>query len=110
MNNHEPLQDIKKRRDGALQSIVNSIPFSKFLGTRVERLGNELTIILPYDQKLIGNPELPALHGGGVAGFLEFSAIISLAWHSIWDDLETGNIAYSENLASRIFVTNRGHV
>lgn len=92
MNMREPLQEIKKRRDGILQALVGSIPFGQFLNIRVERMGNELTTILPFDPKLIGNPQLPALHGGGVAGFLEFTAIISLTWYSLWDDMEAGKI------------------
>ncbi len=100
MNAREPLQDIKKRRDGVLQSIVNAIPFAQFLDVRVERMGNELSFILPYDKKLIGNPMLPALHGGGVAGFMELTAIISLTWYSIWDDMEAGKLLSDENFPS----------
>ena len=33
---------------------------------------------LPYQEKLIGNPTLPALHGGVIAGFAETAAILHL--------------------------------
>ena len=33
---------------------------------------------MPFDPKLIGNPFLPALHGGVVAGFAETAAILHL--------------------------------
>ena len=102
MKMNEPLQDIKNRRDGILQSIVGAIPFAQFLGVRVERMGDELSVILPYDQKLIGNPQLPALHGGGVAEFMEFTAIISLTWYSIWDDMESGNISLDDDFTSKL--------
>jgi acyl-coenzyme A thioesterase PaaI-like protein len=48
--------------------------------------------VLPYDEKLIGNPTLPALHGGVTAAFLEVTALIELSWASLWDDLESGRI------------------
>ena len=37
-------------------------------------LRDELTAQLPYDEKLIGNPVLPALHGGAIGAFLEMLA------------------------------------
>jgi acyl-coenzyme A thioesterase PaaI-like protein len=37
---------------------------------------------------LIGNPSLPALHGGSIAAFLEISAIIELSWMQIWRQIE----------------------
>ena len=102
MDAREPLQEIKRRRDGMLQSLVGAIPFAQFLGVRVERMGNELSMILPYDEKLIGNPMLPALHGGGVAGFMEFTAIISLTWYSLWDDMEAGKIELDDDFISQL--------
>ena len=36
----------------------------------------------------IGNPALPALHGGATAAFLEVTAIIGLAWTSTWGEIE----------------------
>ena len=51
---------------------------------------HELTAILPYDEKLIGNPILPALHGGATAAFLEVTAIIGLSWSMLWEDIESG--------------------
>jgi len=54
---------------------------------------DELTAILPFDDKLIGNPALPAIHGGVTAAFLEVTAIIELSWSAMWEDLESGRIA-----------------
>ena len=34
---------------------------------------------MPFDQKLIGNPVLPALHGGSTAALLELTAIAQVA-------------------------------
>lgn len=89
---HEPVQAIKDRRDRALAALVEGIPYAGFLGIRFDRKGDELTAILPYDPKLIGNPMLPALHGGATASFLEVTAIIGLGWSLLWDEIESGAI------------------
>lgn len=88
----EPVQVVKQRRDGALKSLVSGVPYIQFLGIQFERRGDELTAILPYADKLIGNPMLPALHGGVTAAFLEVTAIIELSWSILWEDLEAGRI------------------
>jgi len=88
----EPVQIIKKRRDSALEALVGGIPYVSYLGIRFERRGDELTGILPFDDKLIGNPMLPALHGGVTAAFLETTASIALAWSRLWQEVESGEV------------------
>ncbi|MGX9357108.1 PaaI family thioesterase [Roseobacteraceae bacterium S113] len=88
----EPVQIIKTRRDAALTALVTGIPYVQFLGIAFERRGDELTALLPYDDKLIGNPLLPALHGGVTAAFLETTAIIGLSWSLLWEDIENGTL------------------
>jgi uncharacterized protein (TIGR00369 family) len=55
------------------------IPYAQFLGVRAELKGDELTLALPYSEHLIGNPMLPALHGGVVAALMELTALTQLA-------------------------------
>lgn len=86
----EPIQVIKQRRDAALNALVHGVPYINFLGIEFDRRGDELTAVMRYDDKLIGNPMLPAIHGGAIAGFLEITAVIGLSWASIWDEVETG--------------------
>lgn len=88
----ESVQVVKKRRDAALNALVHGVPYVQFLGIEFDRRGDELTAVMPFDDKLIGNPMLPALHGGAIAGFLETTAVIGLAWSVLWEDMETGNI------------------
>ena len=92
----EPVQIIKQRRDGALNALVHGVPYVQFLGIEFDRRGDELTAIMPFDDKLIGNPLLPALHGGAIAGFLETTAVIGLAWSVLWEDIESGEIDTDE--------------
>jgi acyl-coenzyme A thioesterase PaaI-like protein len=89
----EPVALIKQRRDRALAVLVEAVPYIAFLGVSFDRRGDEVTGVLSYDGKLIGNPLLPALHGGAIASFLEVTAIMELSFNLLWDDVETGRIA-----------------
>ena len=88
----EPVQIIKERRDKALRALVGGIPYIRFLGIRFDRRGDELTAVLPFDEKLIGNPYLPAIHGGVTSAFLEITAMIELSWSGLWEEMETGTL------------------
>ena len=92
----EPVQVVKQRRDATLRALVEGVPYIRYLGIQFERKGDELTGILPFDQKLIGNPMLPAIHGGVTAAFLEVTAIITLSWTYLWEDVESGAITPDE--------------
>ncbi len=85
----DPVQVVKQRRDAALKSLVERVPYINFLGIGFDRRGDELTATLRYSDKLIGNPLLPALHGGATAAFLEVTAIIELSWAMLWDEIES---------------------
>ena len=86
----EPVQVVKQRRDAALNALVQGVPYIRFLGVQFDRRGDELTAIMPFEEKLIGNPLLPALHGGATAAFLEITAIIGLSWGTLWEEIESG--------------------
>jgi len=88
----EPMQQVKQRRDALLNRLAQSIPFADFLGIQFDRRGDELTAIMPYRDALIGNPMLPALHGGATAGFLEVTAVVGLTWSMLWDANEAADV------------------
>jgi uncharacterized protein (TIGR00369 family) len=44
----------------------------------VDCKGSELTTVLPYSDKLIGNVNLPAIHGGVIGSMLELTAVMQL--------------------------------
>jgi len=53
------------------------IPYVDYLGITLAQDGPEAPLFrLPFQDKLIGNPRLPALHGGVVAGFAETAATL----------------------------------
>lgn len=91
--NEQNLTAIKSRRDTALHALVSGVPYIKWLGIHFDRRGDELTAVLPFSEKLIGNPMLPAIHGGVTAAFLEVTAIVGLTWSAMWDDMEQGLIS-----------------
>ena len=86
----EPVQVVKQRRDAALNALIQGVPYIQFLGIEFDRRGDELTAVMPFQDRLIGNPLLPALHGGATAAFLEVTAIIGLSWAMLWDQIESG--------------------
>lgn len=88
----EPVQVVKERRDRALGALVQSIPYAGFLGIDFDRRGDELTAVLHFDDKIIGNPLLPAIHGGVTAAFLEVTAQMELSWSMLWEEMESGRI------------------
>lgn len=62
-----------------LQAFLERTPYARFLGVRAELAGDEMTAILPYAEHLIGNPSLPALHGGVLGAFMEMTAVAQLS-------------------------------
>jgi acyl-coenzyme A thioesterase PaaI-like protein len=90
MAEFEPVHVLKARRDEALARLVGRTPYHAFLGVSFQRLGDELTGRLTYSDSLIGNPAIPALHGGVTGAFLEITAIVQLAWDETWEIMESG--------------------
>ncbi len=89
----EPVQVVKERRDKALAALVSGIPYAAHLGILFDRRGDELTAVLPFSEHLIGNPMLPALHGGATGAFLEIAAMVELSWATVWERIETNGAA-----------------
>jgi acyl-coenzyme A thioesterase PaaI-like protein len=89
----EPVQVVKERRDKSLQRLLDSVPYARLLGIGFDRHGDELTAVLRYGEHLIGNPVLPALHGGATASFLEMTALMEVSWTWLWDEMEAGRLS-----------------
>jgi len=63
----------------SLEAMLARIPYAQFLGVRAELAGDEMTAILPFSERLIGNPTLPALHGGVIGAFMEMTAVLQVS-------------------------------
>lgn len=72
------LIDQCRNGEQSYQSLLDRVPYARFLGIQIEAKGEELSFVLPKAETNVGNPTLPALHGGAVAGFMEQSALIFL--------------------------------
>jgi acyl-coenzyme A thioesterase PaaI-like protein len=62
-----------------LRAVLARIPYARFLGVEAELHGDEMTAVLPYAEHLIGNPTLPAIHGGVLGAFMEMTALAQLS-------------------------------
>jgi len=74
----EKINDIKSRHD--YEAIVELIPYAKTIGVETGMVGESLVSSLRFLESNIGNPALPALHGGVIAGFMENAALLHLIW------------------------------
>lgn len=59
--------------------LLDNLPYARFLGLRTQLNGDDLTVVMPFADRLIGNPMLPALHGGSTAALLEMTAVAQVA-------------------------------
>ena len=63
--------------EGAVRAHTGRNGFAKLLGTMMTQSGETFTLI--PSEELVGNPILPALHGGAIASFLELAAQLALS-------------------------------
>jgi acyl-coenzyme A thioesterase PaaI-like protein len=70
------------KRSGDCQALFDIIPYSRFLGLTGRLEGDELITTMKYSDHLIGNPVLPALHGGTLGALLESAAVFELLWRA----------------------------
>ncbi len=73
-----------------LTALTEGVPYLRFLGIRFQAAGEDLTAVLPFQPMLIGNPLIPALHGGVTAAFLEVTATMGLVWAGLGEDEDGG--------------------
>jgi uncharacterized protein (TIGR00369 family) len=57
-------------------ALLNKSPFARWLGIDV---GKDGEIRMPFSTKIVGNPILPAIHGGIIGAFLETAAVLEVA-------------------------------
>lgn len=73
---------VAARTAGDPQRLVALVPYCGFLGISavLEPDGRTVRTTMRYDDALIGNPTVPALHGGTIGALLESAAIFQAAW------------------------------
>lgn len=70
------------KASGDFQALFDLVPYSRFLGLSARLDDNELITTMKFADHLIGNPALPALHGGTLGALLESAAIFELLWRA----------------------------
>lgn len=68
------------RKDASPQQILDFIPYSSFIGAQAKMDGVQVLYWLEKRASNIGNPSLPAIHGGVIGGFLELSAAVEILY------------------------------
>lgn len=66
------------RRTRKFDALMAAIPYAGFLGLRAEFTPLGLLCTMPFSERIIGNPVLPAIHGGVTGAFLENTALVVL--------------------------------
>ncbi|MND52365.1 hypothetical protein D3C80_433770 [compost metagenome] len=74
-------QDLRKALDhahahGDYAPLLALIPYAGLIGIECNRQGDELLFRLPASPDNVGNPIVPAIHGGVIAGFMELAAAL----------------------------------
>ncbi|MDX1733620.1 MAG: PaaI family thioesterase [Halioglobus sp.] len=57
---------------------LQKVPYAAFLGIRAEVTGSDILFVMPQSEELVGNPSLPAVHGGVVGAFMELAGAFEL--------------------------------
>ena len=70
-----------------VQAVLEHIPYARFLGLQVEQQGNEIITVLPFQNDLVGNINLPAIHGGVVGAMLEITSTMQLIFDTACERL-----------------------
>jgi acyl-coenzyme A thioesterase PaaI-like protein len=70
----------KARETGDTSGLVDIVPYYRFLGLTMKVTPEGPACLIPGGEKLVGNPSLPALHGGVIGDLLEATAIMHLIW------------------------------
>ncbi|MBM3504046.1 MAG: PaaI family thioesterase [Alphaproteobacteria bacterium] len=91
------------RRENRPQHLVTGVPYAAFAGIAADLDDSgHPRCRLRYADALIGNPLIPALHGGVIGGLLESAAIILLLWES-----EPGVVPVTVNMSFDFLRTGR---
>ena len=75
------IADIRERGTaGDYQALVERMPYARLLGLSIDSIDAQGHVVtrLRFDPRVVGNPNLPAIHGGVIGAFLEMAAIFQL--------------------------------
>jgi uncharacterized protein (TIGR00369 family) len=70
------------KASGDYHALLDYIPYARWLGIDADVIDGEMVGKLHFTEPLIGNPVLPALHGGTIGALIESTAIFRLFWEA----------------------------
>lgn len=85
MNIHDVV--LSARNSKQFSDVIEKVPYAKLIGIDYIAIGDELIYRLPQKQDNLGNPTLPAIHGGVIGGFMEMAAMLHVLF-----TLETSSV------------------
>ncbi len=62
----------------AVQQVIDRMPFARSLGIAIVDVDSRLQTRMPYAETVVGNPRVPALHGGALASLMQIAAAAEL--------------------------------
>ncbi len=78
MSFRDTFERMKQTND--FSGLQGAVPYARFLGISAAVREGRVVTSMAYDDKLIGNTALPALHGGTLAALLEMAALFQTAY------------------------------
>jgi uncharacterized protein (TIGR00369 family) len=73
---------ISEGRKPSIAELLSAVPYCAHLGITGTVEGDQVLLQMPFGEQLIGNPILPALHGGVIGSLLETAAIATVIWET----------------------------
>jgi uncharacterized protein (TIGR00369 family) len=61
-----------------VKHLLDMIPYAQLLGVRIEPTETGWDLLLPFSDDIVGDVNLPAIHGGVIGSFLELTAMLHL--------------------------------
>lgn len=61
-----------------MKHLLDLIPYARLLGVKIEPTDAGWDLLLPSSPDIIGDVNLPAIHGGVIGSFLELTAMLHL--------------------------------
>ncbi|UTA46461.1 PaaI family thioesterase [Simiduia sp. 21SJ11W-1] len=70
---------VREARTSARPALLtDAIPYARLLGVQAHQTAQGLRFLMPASPGNVGNPTLPALHGGAIGGCMETAAALHL--------------------------------
>lgn len=72
----------ENRREMLATQFVAALPHATDLGMQVETVGEaEASVTMPYDKRLIGDPETGVIHGGAISALMDTCSGVAVLAH-----------------------------